>query len=89
MAPNKGTVAFRMADKPVLMDRSANEKQANGMAELSTPIKNIFLPMLGQLRPEPAPQQQRSQKQGGNGHPQARRRDGAKLLGTQAHEQKG
>src|SRR5512133_1152034 len=46
MAPNKGTVAFRMADKPVLMARSANEKQANGMAELSTPTKKTFFQCL-------------------------------------------
>src|SRR3990167_6037461 len=40
-APNIGTVAFRMAASPVLMDSSANEKQANGMPELSRPIKNV------------------------------------------------
>src|SRR3989442_8539927 len=40
-APNIGTVAFRMADSPVVMDSSANEKHANGMPELSTPMKKI------------------------------------------------
>src|SRR5659263_306081 len=40
-APNMGTVALRMAASPVLMDSSANEKQANGTPELSRPIKNV------------------------------------------------
>jgi len=40
-APNMGTVAFRMADSPVLMDSSANAKQANGMPELSRPMKKM------------------------------------------------
>jgi hypothetical protein len=35
-------VAFRIADKPVVMDSSANAKQANGMAELKIPMKKIF-----------------------------------------------
>src|SRR6188768_2868819 len=41
-APNIGTVALRMADSPVVMDSSANEKQANGMPELRMPMKKIF-----------------------------------------------
>jgi hypothetical protein len=40
-APNIGTVALRMADKPVVMDSRANEKQANGMPELSRPMRKI------------------------------------------------
>jgi hypothetical protein len=40
-APNMGTVALRIADRPVVMDSSANEKQANGMPEFSTPMKKI------------------------------------------------
>lgn len=39
-ASNVGTVAFRMADKPVVMDSSANEKHTNGMLELNRPTRN-------------------------------------------------
>ena len=39
-APNSGTVAFRMADRPVVRYSSAKAKQANGRPEFSTPTKN-------------------------------------------------
>ena len=41
-APNMGTVAFNMDDKPVVIDSSANARQANGMAELNMPMTKIF-----------------------------------------------
>ena len=40
-APNSGTVAFRMADRPVLIDCSAKAKQTNGIPELMTPISMV------------------------------------------------
>ena len=43
-APNIGTVALRMADSPVVIDSSANEKQANGMPELNRPTRNSDSP---------------------------------------------
>ena len=45
-APNMGTDAFKMADNPVLIDSSANAKQANGMPELSMPMKATFFQCL-------------------------------------------
>jgi hypothetical protein len=39
-APNKGVVAFKMDDKPVLSDCNANAKQKNGTAELNNPMPN-------------------------------------------------
>jgi hypothetical protein len=39
-APNKGTVAFRMEEKPVVMCSTANEYNANGMPLLSAPTNS-------------------------------------------------
>ena len=39
-APNKGTVAFRMADRPVLIDSSANANSRKGNPELMMPTRN-------------------------------------------------
>ena len=41
-APNMGTVALRIDDRPVVIDSRANAKHANGMPELSIPTRNIF-----------------------------------------------
>ena len=40
-APNIGTVAFRIDDSPVVIDKIAYEKQANGIAEFKRPTKNV------------------------------------------------
>ena len=40
-APNIGTVALRMLDRPVVIDSSANAKHANGMPELRIPTKKV------------------------------------------------
>ena len=40
-APNSGTVAFRIADRPVVIASSAKAKQAKGIAELSRPTTKI------------------------------------------------
>ena len=39
-APNKGTVAFRMDEKPVVMCITAKEYKANGMPLLRTPTNS-------------------------------------------------
>jgi hypothetical protein len=55
-APNSGTVALRMADRPVVMVVTAKANSANGAPELSAPMVKIGLPVLAQLRSEPAQQ---------------------------------
>src|SRR5512140_3037461 len=40
-APNSGTVALRMADRPVVIASNANAKQENGIAEFSNPTTKI------------------------------------------------
>src|SRR3989338_11188457 len=50
-APNIGTVALRMADRPVVIDSSANEKQANGMPELNMPIRNTWRQFFTRVAP--------------------------------------
>ena len=50
-APNSGTVAFRIADRPVLIDSRAKEKQAKGMPELSMPTNQSCFQCSSSVRP--------------------------------------
>ena len=52
-APNSGTVAFSKEDNPVLMDSRAKAIQANGMPELSRPMKNTFFQCVASSDPRP------------------------------------
>ena len=52
-APNKGVVAFKIDDKPVLIDNKAKLKQAKGMAEFKMPTKNVSFQCWRRLGPWP------------------------------------
>jgi hypothetical protein len=62
-APNMGTVALMMDDKPVVMDSKAWEKQAKGMAELISPTNNVFFQCWRNCGPKPRPSTRGSKKQ--------------------------
>ena len=86
-APNSGTVAFRMDDRPVEMDSSAYEKHTNGMAEFKHADKGSELPVGFKRRAMATGQCQWQQKQCSNAHAQAGGGKRAQLGHANAHEQ--
>src|SRR5512141_293971 len=66
-APNSGTVAFNMADRPVVIASSANAKQAKGIAELSRPTTKIARQLRRNTGVSPR-SQSRGNRPAGRGH---------------------